>query len=372
MAIDASTPSPAAERMHALLVYLWERRGSDLLLTAGTPPLVRIDGNLAAVEGEAVLHPDDTEALIASVLTVEKLRAFHARRELDFSFSWEQSARLRGNAFMQRGSAGLSLRMIPSQIPSFTDLGVPPVVQKMADLPSGLILVTGPTGAGKSTTLAAIIDYVNHKRRCHILTIEDPIEYVHNHGLGAINQREVGEDTESFARALRSALREDPDVLMVGEIRDLESIDTVLTLAETGHLVLTTLHTNDTAQAIDRLVGVFPGERQDQIRMQLSGCLVGVVYQRLIPKLGGGLTAAYEVLAGTTAVRNLIREGNTRQLRNAITIGRTEGMQTLESHLSWLVSSGFVGMEEAVSSSLFPKEIVKSPPSLRAVPRAGR
>ena len=244
----------------------------------------------------------------------------------------------------------------------------------MVESPSGLILVTGPTGSGKSTTLASMVDQVNRPRRCHILTIEDPIEYVHEHGLGAVNQREVGADTDSFARGLRSALREDPDVLMVGEMRDLESIDTVLTMAETGHLVFATLHTNDTSQAIDRLVGVFPGEQQNQARLQLSACLVGVVYQRLIPKIGGGLVAAYEVLAGTHAVRNLIREGKTRQLRNAITMAQGEGMQTLEKHLSRLVADGVVSLEDAMLRSLYPKEIGRPvPPPKRAVwPGSGR
>jgi twitching motility protein PilT len=247
--------------------------------------------------------------------------------------------------------------MIPSKVPTLDDLDLPDVVRRMVDSPSGLILVTGPTGSGKSTTLAAMVEHVNQSRRCHILTIEDPIEYVHHHGLGAVNQREVGEDTESFARALRSALREDPDVLMVGEMRDLESVDTVLTMAETGHLVFATVHTNDTSQAVDRVVGVFPGVQQNQARLQLSASLVGVIYQRLLPRIGGGLVAAYEVLAGSHAVRNIIREGNNRQLRNAITMAQGEGMQTLEMHLARLVDAGVVTREEAVLRSLYPKEI---------------
>jgi twitching motility protein PilT len=372
MTIGASPMSVAQVRMERLLQYVWDHRGTDLLLTAGALPLIRVDSQLGPVRGEEMLRPQDTEVLVTSLLTPENQDTFRRRRDLDFAFSWNERARFRANAFMQRGSASLSLRMIPSEIPSIADLGLPAAVQKMVDLASGLILVTGPTGSGKSTTLAAMVNHVSRYRRCHILTIEDPIEYLHGHGLGAISQREVGDDTESFARALRSALREDPDVLMVGEIRDLESIDTVLTMAETGHLVFTTLHTNDTAQAIDRLVGVFPGERQDQIRMQLSACLGGVVYQRLIPRVGGGLTGAYEVLAGTHAVRNLIREGNTRQLRNAITMGRSEGMQTLEMHLSWLVSQGFIDHREAAARSLYPNEIVKPVNGAGAVPLAAR
>ena len=368
LALNVST-SPAAERIERLINYLWDQKGTDLLLTVSAPPLVRVDGEMYPVGGEEVLKPPDTAALVASLLSEEDAKQFEQHHEIDFAFSWRDCARLRGNAFLQRGSVGLALRMIPAEIPTMEQLGLPWAVKKMVDQPSGLILVTGPTGSGKSTSLAAMVDQVNQNRRCHILTIEDPIEYVHQHGVGAVNQREVGEDTESFGRALKSALREDPDVLMVGEMRDLESIDTVLTLAETGHLVFATLHTNDTAQAIDRLMAVFPAERQGQVRMQLSTCLAGVVYQRLIPRIGGGLVAAYEVLVGTNAVRNLIREGETRQLRNAITMGQSEGMQTLEMQLSMLVHEGIVALEDAAARSLYPKEIKR--PILRAVP-AGR
>jgi twitching motility protein PilT len=357
MAFPSTPSSPATERLEQFLGHLGDRNGTDLLLTAGAPPLVRVDGVLQGIPGEARLTPEDTEELVAAILTTPELERFHARRELDFATSWVGHARLRGNAFVQRGSASLALRMIPSDIPTMEKLQLPPVVETLMDKPSGLVLVTGPTGSGKSTTLASMVDYVNQRRPCHILTIEDPIEYVHRHGVGAVNQREVGEDTDSFAQALRSALREDPDVLMVGEMRDLESIETVLTLAETGHLVFATLHTNDTAQAVDRLIGVFPGEKQDQVRVQLSACLAGVLYQRLLPKIGGGLVAAYEILIGTTAVRNLIREGSSRQLRNAITLGQNEGMQTLESHLSRLVIQGLVTLEDAVLRSLYPKDI---------------
>jgi twitching motility protein PilT len=357
MADLGSLTSPAAVRMDRLLAELWVRRGTDLLLTVGAPPLMRVDGQLEDVAGQEVLGADDTLALISSVLTHDEVEEFEKRRDLDFVFSWMDRARLRGNAFMQRGSASLALRMIPATVPTIAELGLPDVVTRLVDKPSGLILVTGPTGSGKSTTLAAMVDHVNRNRRCHILTIEDPIEYVHQHGCGAITQREVGQDTESFARALRSALREDPDVLMVGEMRDLESIDAVLTMAETGHLVFATLHTNDTTQTVDRLVGVFPGERQDQVRMQLSTCLSAVIYQRLIPRVGGGLVAAFEVLLGTHPIRNLIREGHTRQLRNAITMGKADGMQTLEMNLSWLLSEGYVSRDDAVVRSLHPGEI---------------
>jgi twitching motility protein PilT len=353
---------PAAEWLELLLSYLWERRGTDLHLAAGSAPLVRVDGELHTVPDQPVLRPADTEA-IADVLLDDTDRATFAKRgDVDFAFGFDHLARVRGSAYAQRGSTTLALRMIPSQIPSMDDLGLPETVQQMVEAPSGLILVTGPTGSGKSTTMASMIDHINATRFAHILTIEDPIEYVHRHGQGLVNQREVGRDTESFARGLRSALREDPDVLMVGEMRDLESVDTVLTLAETGHLVIATLHTNDTTQAVDRLVGVFPGDQQDQARLQLSATLVGVIYQRLLPRKEGGLVAAFEILRGTIAVRNLIRESNTRQLRNAITMGQADGMQTLEMHLSELVTAGTIERDEAVHRSLYPKEIARPQP----------
>jgi len=370
MSNDVHPSSLNSERVERLLAHLWERKGTDLLLTAGAPPLVRVDGELFPVPGEERLSPSDTEQLMGSLLTDEDIVRFHNEQEFDFAFGWQQRARIRGNVFLQRGSVGVALRMIPAKIPTLEDLGLSAVVQRMVDSPSGLILVTGPTGSGKSTTLAAMVDHVNRRRRCHILTIEDPIEYVHTHGLGAVNQREVGADTKTFARGLRSALREDPDVLMVGEMRDLDSVDTVLTMAETGHLVFATVHTNDTSQAVDRVIGVFPGDTQNQARLQLSASLIGVIYQRLLPRIGGGLVAAYEILAGTSAVRNLIREANNRQLRNAITMGQGEGMQTLEMHLSRLVTEGVIDREEAVLRSLYPKEIAQpAPPPKMAMAR---
>ena len=361
MSEPLSSNPPAHEWLELLLSYLWEKRGTDLHVTAGSPPLVRVDGELHAVPDQPILKPEDTDALAGELLDENDRKTFEERGDVDFAFGFAHMARVRGSVYAQRGSTTLALRMIPSRIPPMAELGLPVAVRQMVDAPSGLILVTGPTGSGKSTTMASMIDHIGATRNSHVLTIEDPIEYVFRHGQGAVNQREVGKDTESFARGLRSALREDPDVLMVGEMRDLESIDTVLTLAETGHLVVATLHTNDTCQAVDRLVGVFPGEQQNQARLQLSASLVGVVYQRLIPRRGGGLVAAYEVLRGTIAVRNLIRESNTRQLRNAITMGQADGMQTLEMHLSDLVTDGIIDRDEAVHRSLYPKEIAKAP-----------
>jgi twitching motility protein PilT len=240
-------------------------------------------------------------------------------------------------------------------------LGLPPVLSDFAHQHQGLVLVTGPTGSGKSTTLAAILDQINTDRACHIITIEDPIEYVHEHKRAAVNQREVGSDTSSFSDALRSALREDPDVLLVGEMRDLESIQFALTIAETGHLVFATLHTNDTAQALGRIIDVFPGAQQAQVRVQLAAALTGILYQRLIPRIGGGMVAAYEVLVADTAIRNLIKEGKTHQLRNSLLTGQRDGMVTLEQSLSTLVRTGQITYEDAVARSLYPKDVEAGP-----------
>ncbi|MCW2599422.1 MAG: pilT [Frankiales bacterium] len=340
-----------------LLERLWESKGTDLLLTSGAFPMVRVDGELQPAEGFDQASPADTDALLRELLTPEQLEIFHAGREVDFSFTWRDVARLRGNAFLAKGDVGMSLRLIPNEIPTFEDLGIPAVMQRFAELRQGLILVTGPTGAGKSTSLASMIDRINAERACHVITIEDPIEYVYQNRRAVVNQREVGTDTESFPQALRAALREDPDVLLVGEMRDLESIQFALTLAETGHLVFATLHTNDTAQALDRIVDVFQSDRQAQIRVQLANALTGIVYQRLLPRLGGGLVAAYEVLVANSAVRNLVKEGKTNQLRNIVSTHTTDGMQTLEKDLTRLVAEGAVDLDQARLVSLFPKEV---------------
>jgi twitching motility protein PilT len=343
--------------LEEFLDALWESKGSDLLLTAGVPPLLRIDGLLRRMPEQPLLAPEDTERLFLGMLSRRQAEDFALRKEIDFSFTWRDQARFRVNGFRQRGSVAIALRMIPYDLPDFDDLRLPPAVRELTDLPQGLVLVTGPTGSGKSTTLAAMINKINGSRPCHILTIEDPIEYVHRHRLAAVNQREVGEDTDSFAQGLRSALREDPDVLLIGEMRDLETIQTALTIAETGHLVFATLHTNDTAQAVDRVVDVFPGDQQAQIRVQLSNALAGIVYQRLLPRIGGGRVAAYEVMLANSAVRNLIREGKTRQLRNTVATATREGMQTLETALSELVLEGLVAYDDAVAVSLHPHEL---------------
>jgi twitching motility protein PilT len=349
------------DRVDRLLEALWDAKGTDLLLTVGLPPMIRVDGHLNPVTGESVLTADDTDALVAEVLTPEQQGGWEGRREYDFSFSWREHARIRGNAFTQRGLTAVALRMIPRVIPSPDDLGLPPVLRQLSLRHQGLILMTGPTGSGKSTTLASLIGLINESRGCHIITVEDPIEYVHDHKRAAVNQREVGTDTDSFHNALRSVLREDPDVLLVGEMRDLESIAFALTVAETGHLVFATLHTNDTAQSLGRMIDVFPAEQQAQIRVQLASALSCVVYQRLIPRMGGGMVAAHEVLVATPAVRNLIKEGKTHQLRNSLVTGSRDGMVTLEQSLSLLVQQGVVAEQDALARSLYPKDVEARP-----------
>lgn len=349
------------ERVDRLLDVLWEARGTDLMLTVGLPPMIRVDGTLAPVPGQPALSADDTDGLLAEVLTPEQRDVWSSSHEYDFSFSWREHARIRGNAFTQRGMTAVALRMIPRTVPTPDDLGLPTVLRDLSLRHQGLILMTGPTGSGKSTTLASLVDLINSSRGCHIITVEDPIEYVHDHKLAAVNQREVGTDTGSFHAALRSVLREDPDVLLVGEMRDLESIGFALTVAETGHLVFATLHTNDTAQSLGRMIDVFPAEQQAQIRVQLAAALSCVVYQRLVPRVGGGMVAAYEVLVATPAVRNLIKEGKTHQLRNSVVTGARDGMVTLEQSLSHLAQSGVVTEEDAVARSLYPKDIEPRP-----------
>ena len=345
------------------LEVLWDRKASDLLLTAGAPPLLRIDGMLTPMDGLEALRPAEIERMVLGVLSEDLAARFEADKEIDFSFNWRSLARFRANAFLQRGSFGLAVRAIPFEIPSLQELGLPPVTERLTQLPHGLILVTGPTGCGKSTTLASMLDHINHTRACHILTIEDPIEYVHRHHLSAVNQREVGEDTHSFTRALRSALREDPDVLLIGEMRDLETIRIALTVAETGHLVFATLHTNDTAQALDRIVDVFPAEQQGQIRVQLANSLQAVYYQQLLPRIGGGRVAAFEVLLASHAVRNLIKEGKSNHIRNVVLTGQREGMQTLEVALSELIAHGVIDPELGRLRSMYPREIKMPAPA---------
>ena len=340
-----------------LLRLVWDVGGTDLLLTVGAPPMARIDGKLRPIGGEPVLDEDEVDKLLDPLLDLRQQATFDDELDVDFAFSWAGLARVRGNAFYQRSLPAVALRLIPDRIPTFDAIGMPEPVRRLATLQQGLVLFTGPTGSGKSTSLAALVEWINEHRACHIITIEDPIEYVHKHRAGVVSQREVGLDATSFARALRSALREDPDVVLVGEMRDLETIAIALTLAETGHLVFSTLHTNDASQALDRIVDVFPTERQAQIRLQLASVLTAVVAQRLVPKIQGGLSAAFEVLLANQGVRNLIREGKTRQLRNAITMGKGEGMSTLEESLSRMVAQGEITAATAQEYAIVPNEL---------------
>lgn len=347
------------ETIDQFLEILWQKGGSDLLLTTGSAPRIRVDGALRPIENTATMTSAVMEAIANDILSDEHQETFETRKDVDFSFDWRDRARIRGNAFTQKGDVAIALRMIPSAIPSFEELGLPSAATWLSKLPRGFVLVTGPTGSGKSTTLASIIDHINETRNVHVLTIEDPIEYVHNHKNSAINQREIGTDSGSFERALRSALREDPDVLLIGEMRDLESIQIALTMAETGHLVFATLHTNDASQAIDRIIDVFPAWRQDQIRVQLSASLAAVIAQRLVPKIGGGMVATFEILVASSASRNMIREGKTNQLRNIMTTSRGDGMQTLEMNLASLIKSNTITYEDALGVCGYPKELAR-------------
>ncbi|MCU1497429.1 MAG: Twitching motility protein PilT [Acidimicrobiales bacterium] len=344
--------------IEGLVQELWDRGGTDIHIAAGAPPMFRIDGELTPVAGHAPLQGSEIEQMATAMLPADIQEQFLAHRQVDFSFSWKDITRFRGNIFRQRGEVSLALRAIPFQIPTMEELLLPPVMGHFCDQRQGLILMTGPTGSGKSTTQAAMIGYINQTQRRHILTLEDPIEYVHRHGTSIVSQREVGFDTPTFQDGLKAALREDPDVVLVGEMRDLESIATTLTVAETGHLVFATLHTNDASTALDRIVDVFPSERQAQIRVQLAASLRGVIAQRLVPRAtGGGMIAAFEILLANQAVRALIREGKTHQIRNVIAQSVREGMQTLEQSLSVLVAHGIITYEDAVDRAIIAKEV---------------
>jgi twitching motility protein PilT len=343
--------------MESLLRYLWDTHATDLHLAAGTQPRVRIDGKLFVVPDSEPLTEQYMVSVLEGLIHGADRERFERERQLDFAFTWARTARFRANAFFQLDQPALALRLIPTEIPQPEQLGVPPSVAGLTARPHGLVLMTGPTGSGKSTTLAALVGHINRTRPVHILTIEDPIEYVHDSATALVNQREVGADCTSFSEALRSALREDPDVVLVGEMRDLETIALTLTLAETGHLVFGTVHTNDASQTVDRVIDVFPADQQDQIRTQFSMTLAAVISQRLIPRIGGGRVAAYEVLMGTPAVTNLIRENKVRQLRNVIATGQKDGMMVMEQHLAQLISTGIISYEDAVAASVHPEDI---------------
>ncbi|MFV0318608.1 MAG: type IV pilus twitching motility protein PilT [Microthrixaceae bacterium] len=343
--------------MDTLLRYLWDNHATDLHLCAGTEPRVRVDGRLLSIPGSEEITVEFMDSVLSGLMDEADRDRYLEERQLDFAFTWLDVARFRANAYFQLDRPALALRLIPTDIPSPEDIGLPASTAPMLSRPHGLVLVTGPTGSGKSTTLAAMIGWINRNRPLHILTIEDPVEYIHPPVHALVNQREVGADCVSFSEGLKAALREDPDVVLVGEMRDLDTIALTLTLAETGHLVFATLHTNDSAQTIDRIIDVFPAEQQEQIRTQFSMSLSAVIAQRLIPRIGGGRVAAYEVLIGTPAISNIIREGKVRQLRNLIATGHKDGMMVMEQSLASLVSAGIISYEEAIGASVHPEEI---------------
>jgi len=334
-------------RIEVLLEEVVKKKASDLHLQVGLPPMLRVDGALMPITGGNPLSDEDVEALIFAILDEDQKQILLKDKEFDFSFAFGDLGRFRVNAFHERGNLAAALRLIPNEILTIEQLGLPPIVGKFADYPRGLVLVTGPTGSGKSTSLAALIHKINLERAEHIITIEDPIEYTHRSKRSVIVQREVHYDTYSFSAALRSALREDPDVVLIGEMRDLETIASAITIAETGHLVFATLHTNSAAQSIDRMIDVFPPHQQPQIRSQLSNILMAICSQRLVPAIGGGRQAAAEILIATPAVRNIIREGKTHQLEAVIQTGGEFGMQSMDKTLVNMIHNGSISYDEA-------------------------
>lgn len=330
---------------------------SDLHITVGAPPVVRIDGKLQRLSNYDVFTSEQTKKIAYSMINEKQKLKFEQNSELDFSFGIEQMSRFRCNMFMQRGNIAVALRQIPYKIKSFEELGLPKVVADFARLPRGLVLVVGPTGCGKSTTLAAILDKINRERAVHIITVEDPIEYLHRHQMALVNQREVYADTTSFASALKYALREDPDVVLVGEMRDLETIEASLSISETGHLAFATLHTNSAAESINRIVDSFPTNQQEQIRISLSFSLQAIVSQILIPKIGGGRVLALEIMICTPAIRALIRDDKIHQLYSMIQSGQKYGMKTMNQSLAELYLSGKISLNDAMCYTPDPQEL---------------
>jgi twitching motility protein PilT len=346
--------------LRTLLEEMIEREASDLHITAGERAKLRVDGDIVNSNAPDVLTPKDTLSLAYSVLTENQKKKFENDNELDFSFGIQNLARFRGNVFKQRGCVAVVIRMIPFSVLTFQQLGLPPVIAKLSERPRGLILVTGPTGSGKSTTLAAMIDKINKERKGHIITVEDPIEFIHRHQNCIVNQREVGTDTKSFQSALKYALREDPDVILVGELRDLETVSAALTIAETGHLALATLHTNSAAEAINRIIDVFPSTQQSQVRAQLAFVLEGIITQTLLQRLKGkGRAMAAEILVATPAIRALIRDDKIHQIYSAMQSGKQKGMQTMNDALYQLYVNREINIEEALRVSHDPIELAR-------------
>jgi len=349
-----------------------ERDASDMHLVVGVPPILRVDGQLTAMN-YARVTPQDSQRIIYDIMTDEQIQKFETNLELDFSYSLAKVARFRVNVYKDNGTIAAAFRKIPQKIPTMRDLGLPLILEELTKKKRGLVLVTGPTGSGKSTTLAAMINQINTERSEHIITIEDPIEYLHTHKYSIINQREVGQDTRSFNNALRSALREDPDVVLVGEMRDLETIQIAITTAETGHLVFATLHTNNAAQTVDRMVDVFPPGQQEQIRFQLSNNLEAVICQQLLPRAGmPGRVCAMEIMICTPAIRNLIRENKAHQIPSAIQTGANVGMQSMDQHLRDLYQKGIITYELALERAMNPDELKKMLAGREGQPAAAR
>jgi len=342
--------------INQLLGEVVARGGSDLHITVGVPPMMRLNGELVAIESTPVLGRRDTQELVFSVMSDEQRKTLEQEWEMDFAYSVPScAARFRVNAYYQRTSVGAAFRLIPLSIRSISDLGLPPIVETLADRQRGLVLVTGPTGCGKSTTLAAIIDRINSTRAELVITIEDPIEYLHKHNRSVVNQREVSADTKSFTAALKHVLRQDPDVILIGEMRDLETVGAALTAAETGHLVFATLHTQDASQTVDRIIDVFPPHQQAQVRVQLSGALQGIVSQQLLPTEDGTTRAvACEVMIPTPAIRNLIREGKTHQLMTVMQTGTKHGMVTMDASLADMYKRGIISLDMAMQRAIDP------------------
>lgn len=342
-----------------LLELIYVKRASDLHLIAGVPPMLRINGILAPVGGESPLTPNEVEEFLKEVMPPELFEQLKVNKEVDFSHAYSDKARFRVNAYTQKKTLAAAFRNIPLTIPKIDELGLPPILHTFTGLKQGLILITGPTGHGKSTTIAAMLDEINSNYSEHIVTIEDPVEFLISPKKSIVSQREMNNDTHSWNIALRSVLREDPNVVLVGEMRDHETISSAITVAETGHLVFATLHTNSAAQTVDRIVDVFPGEQQDQIRMQLSSSLEAVLSQRLLPSLDGGRVVAYELMMATTAIKTAIREGKTHQIESIIQTSSEAGMNTLEMSLAELVSTGKISMETAQSYALRPEQLAR-------------
>jgi twitching motility protein PilT len=336
------------------LDFAVEKKASDLHLTVGIPPTVRIDGKLLAIPEAPVCTAEKIKEFISSFTQAEMIDKFKLKKELDFSFGYKEM-RFRVNIYYQKGCEAVSLRLIPKQIKTIKELGLPPILERFTEHSQGFVILTGPTGSGKSTTLAALINNINETQRKHIITVEDPIEYVFEHNKSIISQREIGPDTDSFSSALRSALREDPDVVLVGEMRDLETIEAALTIAETGHLVFATLHTNSASQTADRIISVFPSHLRQQVSSQLASVLLGVISQRLIPKVNGGRVMAAEIMIASSAIKSLIREGKTYQIPNVIQTSASEGMISLDKVLAEYVSRGDITLEDALTWAQDPK-----------------